>query len=147
MAVSESRWAAIEDVRRITVDFGPGQVSLLELVNDWSARVLKFQADLDYDWGDPDPGIWGGDDLVRAYHLRDEIESGLDLLEAATGRRICAPLSATDQLLQSFTLDDADCHLAVLDRTLVTGEGWWWRRIPARGPVVQHVDGIREPDG
>lgn len=109
--------------------------------------MLKFYGDLDANWSDPDPGIWGGDDLVGSYHLRDAIESGLDLLDAATGFRKVAVLSATDELFQSFTVDDEDGWLRVFDRTLDPGRGWWWQRIPRSGPVLQQMAELRHSSG
>lgn len=133
------RYVGIELTKEIQVSFGPHQFSLLVLINDWSARVLKFQADLDVNWDDPGPGIWGGDDLVGAYFLRDAIESGLDSLEEVGEGRNVAPLIAVDDLFRTFTEDDGDEKLLVLDRTLTVGSGWWWHRLPVRGPIVQQL--------
>jgi hypothetical protein len=33
--MSKRQWAGIEDVSKITVNFGPGQPSLLVLISDW----------------------------------------------------------------------------------------------------------------
>jgi hypothetical protein len=133
-----NKWAGAEDVAKVTVTFGPGESSLADLINGWSAQVLKFYRDLDSNWNNPDPAIWGGDDLTGSYHLRDAIESGLDLLEAAIGTRQVATLTATDELLRSFTVDDAN-SLKVFDSTIGHRPGWWWQRFPTRGPVVQQL--------
>ena len=133
-----NKWAGPEDVARVTLSFGPGESTLAELINGWSAQVLKFYRDLDSSWRDPDPTIWGGDDLMGTYHLRDAIESGLDLLEAAVGTRKVATLTATDELLRTFTVEDTD-SMKLFDSTIELRSGWWWRRVPARGPVVQQL--------
>lgn len=67
---------------------------------------VEVPDDLDVNWDGPDPGIWGGDDLVGAYFLRDAIESGLDSLEELSGERNVAPLIAVDGLFRTFTDED-----------------------------------------
>jgi hypothetical protein len=141
------RWATFEDMAGVTLNFGPGELSFPDLINGWSAEVLKFYGELDVNWHDPDPGIWGVDDLVGSYYRRSAIESGLDLLEGATGFRNVAPLIATDELLRSFTIEDDDSRLLAFSGERAPDSGRWWRRLPVRGPVAQQLAESWESSG
>jgi hypothetical protein len=133
-------WAQTESLVAITVEFGNRDRSLLSLIDAWSAHVLKLYEELDLDLDDLTASTWNADDLVGAYILRDAVETGLNQLHGLTGEpREVASLRATDQLLVTFTFDDADGLLNRRMANVSERSGWWWRRLPQRGPVIQDL--------
>jgi hypothetical protein len=131
------RWASRTQLENVIVSFGPTDRSLSALVDSWTVEVLKFESELDGHWGDDDALIWGADDLLGTYSLRDAIESGLNELEVEAGTREVAGLAAVDKLLLSFTVED---HSTPIFRQGGEHAAWWWSRIPVRGPVPEQLE-------
>jgi hypothetical protein len=111
-----------------------------DLVDAWAGHVLRLLRELDTSY-DETPSVWGAHDLVAALYMRDWVEAGL---AAVPSDDRCLPVvEATDELFRLFTVeDDADSLLLVgYD---IPRSPWWWRRVPARGPVVIELTEIAE---
>lgn len=134
----------IENLANTLVEFGPSRVSLLRLIEDWSARVLKLYDDRS---ADPSDGAtWTLYDLIGSYHLRTVIGNGLSVIDMPNTRSYFpAILRATDELLKDFTYEESEPSvlgkLEMGDGDLKSG--WWWRRIPADGPLRREYDDAR----
>ena len=114
--------------------------TLGDLMDAWAGRVLRFLRELDTSY-DETPSAWGAHDLVAALYTRDRVEAGL-AVTPSDDRRL-AVVEATDELFRLFTVeDDADSLLLVgYD---IPRSPWWWRRVPARGPVVIELTEIAD---
>jgi len=145
--MTASRFVPIEQTALVQVRHGPHDRTLLTLISWWASEVLRFQSELDWDWEDPERTVWNSHDLVGAYYLRNAIEIGLDTLETSMGNRKVALLAAIDELFITFTVEDADSLLRLAERNSDAELGWWWRRIPVRGPVPQELRHYSEARG
>jgi hypothetical protein len=101
---------------------------------------MKLYDDLDFNWHDPDPDTWGGDDLIGSYHLRNAVEKGVRALVEEVGDCQVALLRASDELFKTFTTEDDDNLVLLFAND--GGTGWWWKRFPTRGPIVQQAAGF-----
>ena len=108
--------------------------SLIDLIDSWSGHVLRLLRELDLAWEDPANDVWGVFDLAGAYYVRDRIDSILARTHATRPHGV----ELADCLLLTFTLEtpfEWQSHTGQLP-----GVGWWWQRIPSRGPVRQEID-------
>ena len=129
----------LSDARDVLVEFGPGRVPLVDLIDDWAGRVLK----LFYDSRETDRDVfheWGADDLVGALYLRDAVDRGLATLRARHLSGDIAAVRAIDELFRSMTIED-DRGLTVVEPDAPLSP-WWWKRVPSRGPVVVEIEEI-----
>lgn len=132
-----------ERLEAVVVDLGyDRRRTLPALVQGWSGHVDRLVAERDLD---PDDGRrWNAHDLVAALYLRDFVERGLreapaDL--AALGRRAVGP---ADAAFDAFTVPDPEGLLrAFIPDDEPLGKGWWWRRVPASGPVAHDLRELR----
>ncbi|HEX4056806.1 MAG TPA: hypothetical protein VHX87_00650 [Galbitalea sp.] len=123
----------MHDFGAVRVRFGRGEVTLDELVEGWASRVLKVRADMNE--RDSSGSAWGIDDLVGSYYLRQALQDGI---AASPGVAVPRTLEAIDRLLESFTRDESLTPIRKIDAGIP--DGWWWHRIPTRGPVRDEFD-------
>jgi hypothetical protein len=127
----------------VAVDLGHHRRRTLPvLVQGWADHVDRLVAERDLD---PDDGSrWTPHDLIAALYLRDFVERGLrDLPEdlAALGRRAVDPIDAA---FDGFSVPDPESLLrAWIPGDEPLGDGWWWRRAPASGPVAHDLRELR----
>lgn len=131
---SEPRWRSLEVPVNTTVSLSMG-----ELLDGWRIQVRRFLSELDSDRDDR--GVWGAHDYIGALHLRDALERGLALVGEAERDAAAVLVGKTDREFEGLTEQDRS---ELLDRFLVaepSGESWWWKRVPIRGPVRVDLDG------
>jgi hypothetical protein len=129
----------LDDAANVQVEFGSGSQTLLILINEWCARVVKIYRDLDSSI--EDHLVWGMDDLIGAFVLRDAVESGLQTLRATSPAGNVAALDVADELFKVFTREDSEGAVRRFDRAVIVGGGWWWSRIPKKGPIAMEISG------
>lgn len=128
----------------VVVDLGHGRSRTLPaLVQGWADHVDRLVAERDLD---PDDGSrWSPHDLIAALFLRDFVERGLRGLPeevAALGRRAVDPV---DEAFDAFTVPDPEGLLRAWLPDEPLGDGWWWHRMPAAGPVAHDLHQFRRP--
>lgn len=133
------RWSAVDDAPRLQLSDpkwldDPERTALVSLVESWSGHVARFLRELELSWVDTTLDVWGVRDLAAAYYIRDQIESLL--VQAHASRPHSVELA--DAVLVSFTAESAFDWLTQTGDT--PGTGWWWQRIPTRGPVRGEID-------
>jgi hypothetical protein len=115
---------------------GEGRLPLADLVDSWSGHVLRLYEECDQHWDDRTRDLWGIDDLVAAYLIRDRIDRAMASIE----QRPPHSVRLADAMLQSFT-EESDGSWAEL-----SGEpskaGWWWLRVPTSGPIYEQLRGL-----
>ena len=132
---------ALSKASDVRANFGSRQVSLLDLVDDWAQRVVKFASDIAETRSLDEGTTWGFHDIVGAFQLRDAIESSVPKQEGGTAADI-AVLQATDLLLMKLTEDGGRPLYQRIYPEDVTPR-WWWDRLPTVGPVREEAEEIR----
>jgi hypothetical protein len=114
-----------------------GDPEFLEQLEGWAGRVLRIYRE---STGPLSDGTWGAYDLVGACHNRDRAETHL------VGRSHA--LEAVDEFFRSFTEEVGSTWVDSLGLPEEKGEGWWWSRVPNRGPVRDELAerGFSRPD-
>jgi len=128
----------------VVVDLGHDRRrTLAALLQGWADHVERLVAEVGLD---PDDGRrWTPHDLVAALYLRDFVERGLRELPeelAALGRRAVGP---ADAAFDAFTVPDPEGLLRAWIPDEPLGHGWWWRRVPASGPVAHDLRRLHRP--
>jgi hypothetical protein len=99
--------------------------AFLQELEGWAARVLRLHRESTD--GPVPENAWGPYDLVGACHNRDRVAS-FDV-----GRSFS--LEAADELFRSFTEEVGSTWVDSIGLADEKGAGWWWKRVPSRGPV------------
>lgn len=125
-SVNRLRAVRIQVSARRTLD-------VVDLMRAWRAHVEK----LGHDMSHPvlDRSVWGAYDLIAAYLIRDFLESALDGLPADECAAMRSLLAEVDDSFARDTENDDDFRAAGLNERDPRRCGWWWGRIPVRGPV------------
>ena len=110
-----------------------GTTDLSDLIDGWCGHVLRFISERGKHWADHAEDVWGIDDLVGAYCLRDRIEA----LIGQSAKRPPHALELGDQVLRSFTSEGDFDWIRHAGQS--AGTGWWWRRLPTAGPVSEQI--------
>lgn len=84
---------------------------------------------------DTDMSVWGAYDLIAAYIIRDFLDSALEKLPVDERTKMKALLAEVDGKFIRETENDGNGRAARLDERNLARCGWWWARIPIRGPV------------
>lgn len=111
------------------------EITLVELLGAWRAHVERIHNELGFD---RDVG-WTAHDLVAALLLRDRIEDALAPQPAGVRAEAMEVLAGPDTMFSDMTVQDADG----LVRRFAENEdasGWWWSRLPRRGPIRADLD-------
>lgn len=130
------RLSSISDV---SVRFGPRTFLLLNMIDDWARRVVKFASDTA---DDPHPEgaiVWGFHDMVLAFEFREMIESSRPRENDVVAD--IAVLDAADLLLMKITEADGRALYERIYPNAVT-PNWWWDRLPTTGPVRAEAEEI-----
>jgi hypothetical protein len=131
----------IAQLESVTVLVAPDKRSdLRTLVGAWERHVDKIERDLDLP--DSDRSVWGVHDLVAALSLRGFVQQGVDALANGLLEPARAALAAIDERFKSFTLEDPEGSIRMVDGRPALPEQWWWHRIPKRGPARRELDQI-----
>jgi hypothetical protein len=110
-----------------------GRILILgDVMDAWAGHVLRLWRECDTSYEET-PGAWGAHDLVAALYIRDRV--GVGLVACGCDQPTLPVVDATDELYKSFTVEDEGDSLLLVGYE-VPRSPWWWRRVPARGPVV-----------
>lgn len=119
------------ETAQISVPFGPGERTLLDLIDGWCGHVMKMFADASGSTDEP----WTIHDLVASLYLRDAIHRGLAQLPQQQSEVTIAAVATADEVFRSMTTEDQQGLLAQFDPDVAISP-WWWVRIPLRGPIA-----------
>lgn len=122
----------------LELDVGYGRrISLVDLAEGWARSVLRhYQESGSIELQDP----WGVHDFIGSLYTRDTVEEWLQSFAAPNEVPGCVQVA--DELLMIFTEEQAATPYVLIDPE-ITGVGWWWRRLPRKGPVRQEFDEVR----
>lgn len=117
--------------------------NLAEVLASWSMHVQRFEDELDKTL--EDHTVWIEYDWLSAQYARNALASALDGAPERL-RRIAQPsVAAVDAQFERISeVDDAGL-LKRMHNSDPTGDGWWWNRVPIRGPVVDALLELPEP--
>ncbi len=108
-------------------------LGVMDLLRAWWEHLSKFEADLSLPSGDR--SIWGAHDYIAALILRDHLAAAISRIDPIRKSQIESVVAEIDQLFIEFTERDDDGCIERADGRQDPGRGWWWKRIPGRGPV------------
>jgi predicted TIM-barrel fold metal-dependent hydrolase len=128
----------IAEIESGAIPFGSDRtVDALQFAAGWAARVAKLDADRSLDW--TDHTVWNEHDLAGSLHQRDFLQRALDELPAPLRERLAAWVSRADDRFRAYTVEDPDRKMAKIAEIDLDGRPWWWRRVPADGPIVRDL--------
>jgi hypothetical protein len=116
----------LSDERRIT---------LAELLEAWRAHVERIHDEQDFE---RDAG-WTAHDLVAALLLRDKIKNTLEGQPPGIRSEADELLASADGVFMAMTIDDVGARVRKFADN-VNSSGWWWFRLPRRGPIRADLD-------
>lgn len=129
----------VSRLRAIKVPVGAGrELDIPSALEAWRLHVEKIEQDLELP--DSNQSIWGVHDYIAALTLRDFVTAGIEALECELVNKVYPLLAEIDQRFMSYTEDDEIRSLWKIDQTRATSDRWWWRRIPAYGPIRRELD-------
>ena len=112
-------------------------LDMANLLQAWKAHVEKLEGDLDLP--NTDRSVWGAHDFIAALYMRDFLQSGLADLSDNRPTHIDEVIAKIDARFRSFTEADALGCAERIDGRFELARGWWWHRIPARGPAREDL--------
>jgi hypothetical protein len=63
----------------------------------------------------------------------------LDALSPPTRSKLAGWVEAADDRFRGYTIDDPAGRMGKVAEVDPTGRGWWWRRVPDSGPIVEDL--------
>jgi hypothetical protein len=135
------------DLSRPIVRLGPVDQELEYPLMGWRVHIERFTRELDTPES-ADDLVWNGDDWVGTLIMRDAIEKALHQLSTASRQKVDAWLKGVDDHFRQITepLADPDSlRRHTIKEGLRPSDGWWWTRIPLRGPVRRDLAWRVEP--
>ncbi|GAA0911084.1 hypothetical protein [Virgisporangium aurantiacum] len=110
---------------------------LVDVLRSWWEHLAKFEADLLLP--PDDHSIWGAHDYVAGLIIRDRLAGAISRLDPTLAGRIDSAVSEVDRRFTDFTEHDDDGCTGRVDGRVDPGRGWWWRRVPIRGPIREEL--------
>jgi hypothetical protein len=133
----------ISALRTTVVEIGPGrQIDVPSALEAWRQHVEKMVRDLNL--LDSDRTAWGAHDLLAALSLRNFLRRALDTLDDDLAAKVNPLLLTIDEKFISFTEEDTSAVIGLVDELPADSDHWWWRRIPAHGPIRRELDRIAQ---
>ncbi|HEX5203379.1 MAG TPA: hypothetical protein VFW27_25895 [Actinoplanes sp.] len=130
--------AEIAEIESRTVPLsGDRTADALELAAGWAGRVDKLDRDRALPWSDRT--VWNEHDLAGSLFVRDFLQQALNGLPETTRRKLAEWVGAADQRFRGFTVDDPAGRMSRVAEVDLGGRGWWWRRVPDSGPIVEDL--------
>ena len=123
---------------------GRERFQLLNLVASWGYGVRTVVAQLDRSLDERDPTVLAAHDLVGVLFTRDRVERTAALVPEELDDRVRDVLEVFDAEYHAITVDDTSAEVTRVGDVRRFRAGWWWHRVPVRGPVRQELD---EPGG
>jgi hypothetical protein len=127
----------LSDTADIFVRFGPGDRSLLDLIDGWCGHVMKLYDDTSR----PAEDAWTVHDLIASLYLRDGVQRGID--SRSEDAASISAVAAADEVFKSFTIEDPDDLLTRFDPDVPVSP-WWWKRLPAHGPIDEEIRRLKQ---
>jgi hypothetical protein len=109
----------------------------IDMAMAWSAHVRKIDADRALPW--EDRSVWTEHDLAAALYIRDFVQLALDKLSVSLRDRLQQYVTTVDDHFRSYTVDDPAGRMGKVAHVDLAGRGWWWRRVPDSGPIVDDL--------
>src|SRR5690349_14007027 len=109
----------------------------LELAAGWAARVEKIDRDRALPWSDRT--VWNEHDLAGSLFQRDFLPEAVDELSPPTRSKLARWVEAADERFRGYTTDDPSGRIGKVAEVDLAGRGWWWRRVPDSGPIVEDL--------
>jgi hypothetical protein len=116
------------------------EIDLCDLVASWYQHVRKMETDLRL--SDSDRTAWGAYDFLAALSIRDFVARGLEDLDPHYSTAAAAAVRDVDERFLSYTELDNSLRIKKFDDSISENLGWWWKRIPASGPIRRELDSI-----
>lgn len=111
------------------------EITLTDLIGAWRAHVERIHDEQGFERGTG----WTAHDLVAALLLRDRVEDALEGQPSAVRSEAQGLLSGPDGMFSAMTVDDVDGLVRRFAEN-VDASGWWWSRLPGRGPIRADLD-------
>jgi hypothetical protein len=111
----------------------------IDMAIAWDSHVRKIDADRSLPWADR--SVWTEHDLVAALYIRDFLEQALNQLAVSLRDRLQHYVATVDEHFRSYTVDDPAGRIGKVAGVELAGRAWWWRRVPASGPIAQDLAG------
>jgi hypothetical protein len=128
----------VEDLRNVTVAVADQRsLDLANLLQAWKAHVEKLESDLSLP--DADRSVWGAHDFIAALYLRDFVEAGIPDIPEGSSQSVERVIAESDERFRSYTEIDELGWVEHVDGRPDPSRGWWWRRIPIRGPTRKEL--------
>jgi hypothetical protein len=115
-------------------------LGLADAVRAWWEHVSKVETDLTA--GPADRSVWGAHDLVAALVIRDLVAEGLSRLGPEMSTRVEPVVADVDRRFVEVTEEDPERSIERVDGRSAEGRGWWWGRIPERGPIHDELQDL-----
>lgn len=115
--------------------------SLGSLCDSWRVHIQRFVNERDKSLDDRT--VWGAYDFEAALHIRSAFERGLAQLSEAERTEAQAAIDVVDMAFSELTAPDSDSLLEKFLELPLGGRGWWWSRIPTRGPVREELGKVQ----
>jgi hypothetical protein len=116
---------------------GQRTIDAVELASGWANRVAKIDLDRALPWSDR--SVWNEHDLAGSLFARDFLQEAIDGLPQPLRDRLAGWVAGVDERFRSYTVDDPRERMAKVAETDLAGRGWWWRRVPATGPIAEDL--------
>lgn len=145
LAAVEARFTAVELAELAQLNSSSSGQPKFRLVNQvatWGYEVQRLSGQLDRSLAERDPAILGAYDLVGALFTRDRAETATAGAPDSVRGRVREVLDGFDAAYRAITVDDARDEITRAADVRRFRAGWWWHRIPDRGPVRQELDGF-----
>ena len=126
---------------QVVEGYGPTPRTIGQLLRSWQAEVQRFERELDKTLDDHT--VWVAHDYEGALYLRDAIGDAFRKLSPAQRDAAEGSITAADECFLAITEPGADQlvpRFLVLPRDVT--RGWWWSRVPRRGPVREEMNGV-----
>ena len=129
------RWIDDENAfNDIVVPLSPeASLRLIDLLRAWWEHLAKYEADLLLP--PDDHSIWGAHDYIAGLIIRDHLGKAISHVDPMLLGKIESAVAEVDQRLTDFTVRDEDGCTERVDGRVDSSRGWWWKRIPIRGPI------------
>lgn len=85
------------------------------------------------------------DDYSYLLYCRSRLENALRDAEEPPPTELAEAVRRADDLFRELTEEDSDQLLGSYVN-LSRVEGWWYRRIPRKGPIRRQLDGVPQPE-
>ena len=118
----------------VSPDTGLG---LTDLLGAWWEHLSKFEADLSLSLDDH--SVWGVHDYIAALIIRDHLARAMLRVEPILVGQVESVVAEVDRQFMDFTECDEDGCTERTDGRKDLSRGWWWKRVPMRGPVREEL--------